>query len=78
MLRMKSKGVDPFKAMRNIQEQIDAMSEKWAERFNNLIDWMINNTPFSLVIVIATLSVIPIINLMYFWANLKDVVNDNE
>lgn len=79
ILRMKlNKELDPFKAMKDMQEQIDSMSEKWVERTKNLIQWMVDNAPFSLYMVIATLSVMPIFNLMYFYANVKGVIADTK
>lgn len=79
ILRIKlNREIDPFKAMRDIQKEIDSLSEKWADRITNLINWMADNTPFSLFIVIGTLSIIPIVNLMYFYANVKGTIVDSK
>ncbi|HEY5563902.1 MAG TPA: hypothetical protein VIK72_19475 [Clostridiaceae bacterium] len=79
ILRMKlNKGNDPFKAMRHIQEQMDTLPDEWLERFNNLFNWAFDNAPLSLYIVIATLAVIPVVNLMYFWENIKGAIADSK
>ena len=79
ILRIKlNRGIDPFKAMRDIQKDIDSMSEKWANRITNLINWMTDNTPFSIYMVVGTLSIIPIINLIYFYANVKGAITDSK
>ena len=70
--------VDPFEAMNDIQELIDSLPDKWAERFNNFFEWLSDNAPFSMYITIATFSMIPIINLIFSYSNIKQLLDEDK
>lgn len=79
ILKIKSNKLsDPFKAMKDMQESMADLPNGWADKCSNLIDWAFNNAPFSIYIIIATLSTIPIINLVYVWTNIKDLMFEDD
>jgi len=79
MLRIKwKKDIDPFQLMKDMQDDLDSMSEKMREKLTIFIDWMTDYYPVSLYMFTATLSLIPIINLMYLYTNVKGIMSDSK
>jgi len=74
---MASKGANPFKAMGELQKSLEDLPPKWATILEDLINWMFDNAPLGTYIVIASISIIPVINLIYTWINIKNSISED-
>jgi len=70
--------VDPFEAMKDMQESLDSLPDKWAKRCSDFFEWLSDNAPFSMYITIATFSMLPLVNLIYSYSNIKQLIDEDK